>query len=113
MKLVYTHDNITVVHSAKNILALNNIAAFVKGEHVAPMSARHGIENTYIELWINHDEDYEKASTIIENQLLNPELKESWVCTEWKEENDGSFEVCWKCQTEVVVGDQQKLSQSI
>ena len=100
MKHVYTHDNIAVVHSAKNILALNDIESFVKNENTIPNGARHGIENTFIELWITNDQDFYRAATIIEEQLTNPPPTAPWHCSKCAEENDGSFDFCWKCQTE-------------
>ena len=99
MRLIYTHENIAVLHSAKNILSLNDIDSFVKNEHVIPTGARHGINNIFLELWINCDKDYDRASAIIENEIENPEPKDSWVCAKCNEENDGSFELCWSCQT--------------
>jgi len=98
MKLIYKHDNIAILHSAKNVLALNDIETFVKDEHGSTMSARFGISNMFHELWLTHDQDFEKASTIIENEIENPEPKASWVCVECNEENDGSFDACWNCQ---------------
>jgi putative signal transducing protein len=100
MKQIYTHENIMVLHSVKNILALNDIEAFVKNEHTIPNGARHGIDNIFLELWIVNDQDFTKASSIIEEQLTNPEPSENWTCTKCNEDNDGSFELCWKCQTE-------------
>jgi len=100
MKQIYTHDNIVVLHSAKNVLALNNIESFVKNEHTLPNGARHGIENTFLELWTTNDQDFEKASLIAEEQLRNPTPAEPWVCYKCNEENDGSFDFCWKCQAE-------------
>ena len=68
MRQIYTHENIMVLHSAKNILALNGIEAFVKNEHTLPNGARHGIDNIFLELWIINDQDFAKASSIIEEQ---------------------------------------------
>jgi len=98
MKLIYTHENILVLHSAKNILALNGIESFVKDEHTIPNGARLGITNIFLELWVSHDEDYTKASEIIDKEVQNPAPRQSWVCAECNEENDGSFELCWNCQ---------------
>ena len=98
MKLIYKHENIAVLHSAKNVLAQNDIECFVKDEHGSSMSARFGIENIFHELWLQHDQDYEKASAIVDNEIENPEPTEPWLCANCNEENDGSFEVCWKCQ---------------
>ncbi|MDP2126778.1 MAG: DUF2007 domain-containing protein [Pseudohongiella sp.] len=99
MKHIYTHDNIMVVHSARNVLALNGIESFVKNEHTIPVGANHGINNTFLELWILDDQDYEKASAIIASEIENQAPKDSWVCSSCNEENDGSFEVCWNCQS--------------
>jgi len=100
MKHIYTHDNIAVLHSVKNILAMHDIEAFVKNEHSIPMSARHGIENTFLELWILNDQDYERASAVIEEEVDNVEPGESWDCPNCGEENESSFEMCWSCQHE-------------
>ena len=100
MKLIYTHDNIVALHSAKNILALNSIESFVKNEYTIPNGARHGIENTFLELWITNDQDFSKATSIIEDQLIGPEPKKPWTCSKCDEPNDGSFDFCWRCQSE-------------
>ncbi|MEX0738959.1 MAG: DUF2007 domain-containing protein [Pseudohongiella sp.] len=98
MKLIYTHDNIVVLHSVKNILALNGIESFVKNEHTIPVGANHGINNTFLELWLRDDRDDEKAAAIIESEIENQNPKDAWTCSGCGEENDGSFDVCWKCQ---------------
>jgi|TARA_B110000967_G_C18339188_1_gene295793 hypothetical protein len=100
MQKIYTDENVVVLHSAKNILALNGIESFVKNEHTIPNGARHGIQNMFLELWIINDQDFAKASSIIEEQLTKAAPIESWVCSKCAEENDGSFDFCWKCQTE-------------
>lgn len=99
MKLIYTHENILVLHSVKNILSLNAIDAFIKNEHSIPNGARHGINNMFLELWISNDTDFDQASAIIENEIENPVAKEPWVCASCNEENEGGFEICWSCQT--------------
>ncbi|MDA0281463.1 MAG: hypothetical protein O3C29_13680 [Proteobacteria bacterium] len=50
MQKVYTDENVVVLHSAKNILALNGIESFVRNEHTIPNGARHGIQNMFLEL---------------------------------------------------------------
>ncbi len=98
MKHIYTHDNVVVLHSVKNVLAASDIESFVKNEHTIPVSANHGINNIFHELWILNDQDYDKARMIIDKEIDNPEPKASWVCSNCGEENEGSFEICWKCQ---------------
>ncbi|MFT7470489.1 MAG: hypothetical protein ACI8XU_000378 [Kiritimatiellia bacterium] len=100
MQKIYTHENVVVLHSVKNILARNDIESFVKNEHTIPNGARHGIANMFLELWIINDQDFAKASLVMEEQLNNPEPSDPWNCPKCDEENDGSFDFCWKCQTE-------------
>ncbi len=98
MKHIYTHDNIVVLHSIKNILSMNDIESTVKNEHTVPVGAQHGINNIFHELWILNDQDYDKAAALIESEFENPEPGKSWICSYCSEENEGNFEVCWKCQ---------------
>lgn len=100
MKHVYTHENILVLHSVKNILALNGIESVVKNEHTIPAGARHGINNLFHELWILNDHDFDRAVALIESEIDNPVAKSSWHCSYCHEDNDGSFDVCWQCQRE-------------
>lgn len=100
MKHIYTHDNILVLHSVKNLLAINGIESFVKNEHTIPAGARHGISNIFHELWVVNDQDYQKAVGIIDTEIENPPQKQSWLCAHCNEENDGSFEICWQCHSE-------------
>lgn len=99
MKLIYTHENMMLLHSAKNILERNNIESFFKNEHSSPNGSNLGISNIFQELWIINDEDYLKARAIIDREIVNPEQKANWVCPKCTEENAGSFDFCWNCQT--------------
>ena len=99
MRLVYTHENVVVLHSVKNILSLNSIDSFIKNEHVIPNGARHGISNMFLELWLYHDEDYDKAAAVIDREIVNPAPQPPWICASCNEENEGGFELCWACQT--------------
>ena len=99
MKLVYTHENTMLLHSAKNILDSNNIESVFKNEHSAPSGPNLGISNIFQELWVVHEEDYLRAREILEREIINPEPKAAWVCPQCNEENAGSFDFCWNCQT--------------
>ena len=98
MQLIYTHDNIAVVQSVKNVLTNHGIESFVKNEHSVAIGARHGINNTFIELWLLHDQDLVRAAAIIESEVENPDSGESWTCPSCQEENEGAFAFCWNCQ---------------
>ena len=99
MRLIYTNENMSVVHSAKNILEMNGIDCLLKNEHGNTMGAEFGISNL-AEVWLLNSDDYDKALALIEEKIANPSEKSAWICSECKEENEGSFEICWKCQSD-------------
>jgi len=100
MIFLYKDENSAIVHSAKNILEMNGIDSFIKNEDAQSMGARFGIDNTYLELWLSSEENFELAKSILEKEIINPEQKPAWDCSKCGENNEGSFEVCWNCQSE-------------
>lgn len=100
MKLVYENDNRAILYSMKNILEMNNIATHVRNEHGSTMGPELGISNTFLQLCIVNNADYEDALSVIKNQLESQESETSWSCSKCNETNEGSFELCWNCQNE-------------
>ena len=101
MRKVYTHENLTILQTAKGLLEHNGIDCFVKNEYHA--SGGHvGLESVPLELWVQNTADAESAVSLLENELSDSKRKPAWICNKCNEENDGSFETCWKCQTENV-----------
>ena len=100
MNIVYKHENKAILHSARNLLELNGIECFIKNEHSASASGNLGITNAAAELWIRNAIDAEKAASLIDKEISNDSEKPSWSCEQCGEENAGSFDVCWKCQSD-------------
>jgi rubrerythrin len=100
MRLIYQHENRGLVYSVKNILTMNDIDCHIKNDFGNTMGAEFGIANTLLELWLIHDEDYEQALKIIEQQTADSQNFKPWLCKNCGEENAGQFAVCWNCQTE-------------
>jgi len=98
MNLIYTNENPLAVHSAKNILDIKGIECFFKNEHTTTMGPEFGTSNL-LELWVANAKDYQVARELIAAKIENPSIKASWVCSECSEENEGNFELCWKCQS--------------
>ncbi|RYF98560.1 MAG: DUF2007 domain-containing protein [Chitinophagaceae bacterium] len=99
MKLIYTHENRLLVSNIQNILDNAGIAVTLKNEYAAGASGDLSFLNTWLEVWVINDEDYEKA-LIITNKAFNSNHTTEWVCTDCKETNDASFDLCWNCQKE-------------
>lgn len=97
MKLIYSNENKLLVHNVKNILEAEGIDVFIKNEFAQGAMGEVAVFDTWPELWINDEADFERASVIVDgvNSKANAAV---WMCNNCQEVNDASFEVCWKCQ---------------
>jgi hypothetical protein len=100
MNIVYKHENKALLHSAKNLLELNGIECLIRNENSASAGGNLGLSNSAAELCVRNACDESEALRIVDTEIINAPTKTSWVCGQCEEENDGSFEVCWKCQSE-------------
>jgi hypothetical protein len=99
MRKVYTNENRFFVANARNILESHGIDVFLKNEFVSSAVGEVSPFDSWGELWVTDDADYDKACKIIEGALSKKNAIE-WVCSTCNEKNDASFEVCWQCQSE-------------
>lgn len=99
MKLVYTHENRFLVGNAHNILEQAGIRVVWKNEFSSSAIGEVSPFDTWPELWVLNDDDYEHATHVITNALSAPSAAE-WTCALCNEKNDAAFELCWNCQTE-------------
>lgn len=99
MKLIYTSENRFLVGNAKNIVENAGIEVILKNQYISGGVGELSPLDTWPELWVVHDSDYEKASRLLED-TLNPGDTKEWRCGHCGEINAGSFEYCWKCRTE-------------
>ncbi|MEQ9023137.1 MAG: DUF2007 domain-containing protein [Pseudomonadales bacterium] len=103
MQKVYSHENLAILVSAKNLLELNDIDCFIKNEFHA--SGGHvGLDFVPLELWVKDSDNAKAAASILETQLTEPGELPGWACARCGEQNEGSFETCWKCQGEPARG---------
>ncbi|NHN38640.1 DUF2007 domain-containing protein [Pseudomaricurvus alcaniphilus] len=99
MKLIYTNENRLLVGNVQNILEAHNIEVILKNEYSQGAVGELSVFDSWPELWILMDSDYEKAVKVIEN-YKSKESDPEWVCSTCGESNDASFDSCWKCQNE-------------
>lgn len=97
MKLIYSNENKLLVHNVKNILEAEGIDVFIKNEFAQGAMGEVAVFDTWPELWINDEADFERASVIVEGVNSKANAAD-WMCNNCQEVNDASFEVCWKCQ---------------
>lgn len=101
MKLIYTHENRFLVGNAHNILEQAGIRVVWKNEFASSVMGETSAFDTWPELWVIDDADYDRAVAIITHALSAPNAPE-WTCTSCNETNDAAFETCWNCQTELI-----------
>lgn len=98
MKLVYTNENTLLIGNVQNILNNAGIHTCLKNEYAGGASGDLSFLNTWQELWIVNDEDYERATDLI-NQSSHKDTND-WLCTKCGENNSSAFDFCWNCESE-------------
>ncbi|PHS70215.1 MAG: hypothetical protein COB23_03635 [Methylophaga sp.] len=96
MKLIYTHENRLLVFNIQNIVENAGISIILKNEYAAGAVGDLVPHETWVELWVKDDSDYDKAMHIIESSC-NTINAAGWVCHHCTEKNDASFDFCWHC----------------
>lgn len=97
MKLLYTHENRFLVSNARNIVEAAGIATQLKNEYAIGGIGELSAFDAWMELWVKNDRDYEQARQLLETSMSEQGAAE-WRCANCGEQNDPSFETCWKCQ---------------
>lgn len=99
MKLIYTNENRLLVSNVKNILENAGVPAVLKNEFASSGLGDLAALDTWLEVWVSNDEDYEKAINIL-NLTLSTKNTDEWVCSKCHEVNAASFDFCWNCENE-------------
>ena len=88
-----------MVMNVKNVLNNNGYQVIVNNEFASSASGGLAPFDTWPEVWLLKDEDFEEAKKVIVS--INTELSLIiWKCKECNEANDQTFDFCWKCHSE-------------
>ena len=88
-----------MVMNVKNVLNNNGYQVIVNNEFASSASGGLAPFDTWPEVWLLKDEDFEEAKKVV--ALINSELSLStWKCDDCNEANDQTFDFCWKCHSE-------------
>lgn len=98
MKLIYTHENLVLVAHAQNLLEQAGLRTTIKNEFARGAVGDISALSAWPEVWVMNDDDYDAGVDIIRQAVDKSSV--SWVCPSCNEENDGSFDFCWNCETE-------------
>ena len=97
MKLVYTHENLTLVATVANHLRQNDIDVIIKNQYAAGGAGQLAPIETWPEIWVLDDRDCLRANQLVE-ELNKDSNKPQWQCQNCNEMNDTTFDYCWRCQ---------------
>jgi len=98
VKLLYTNENRYVVHNIQNIVENAGITIMLKNEFAAGAAGDLVPHETWLELWVVEDDDFDKAKKLIDSSF-SKHTDPSWTCSQCNEKNDASFDFCWNCQS--------------
>ena len=102
MKQILTSVKFAEVGMLKSLLEAEGIACTTRNEEIATTRGLISTTGWYDpELWVLHDEDYEKANAVIADWSSNEsQVLLTWICPECNEEIQGQFSNCWQCGSE-------------
>ena len=99
MKLIYTHENRIMALNIRNVLINHGFDVALYNEFASSASGGLAPFDTWPEVWLLKDDDFDNAKKIIESISYNS-IQAAWECKKCQEENDESFDYCWKCHEE-------------
>ncbi len=99
MKKLTTAASTITIHHYKNLLEAEGIPCQIRNEHLGSIMGEMPFTETWPQLWVVNDMDYDRASQLIGEDARDESPAQSWRCKSCGEENEGQFAACWKCAT--------------
>ncbi len=96
MKKLYTHENRMIIFNLKNVMQGEGIESVVMNEYSSGGAGDLATFDTWPELWIEDDAQFDRAEVILKNIISNPR-DDYWFCRGCQEKNDAAFKLCWRC----------------
>ena len=93
---VYSAANALEAHSLKGMLGSQGIEVMLKGESLSSAAGALPPDIVAVTLWVDVMQE-DKARQALE--VYEEQSETIWHCSHCREENGGSFEVCWQCNT--------------
>src|SRR4030095_3728283 len=99
MKRVFTATTMSAdQETLKSLLDEASIPCMIRNEYPSSALSELTPSESSPEIWIMNDEDYSRASEIV-NSFRNAEVgtAEPWTCPDCGEVIEGQFTSCWNC----------------
>ena len=101
MRKVFSSNELSETVLIRDALLHGGVAATIQNE----FSGRTAIPEFRppAEVWVTNDHDYDDAKRIVVDALATIDGESNaapWVCSNCREENPQSFDLCWNCARE-------------
>jgi len=96
MKKIYSSAQEFETGYIASMLEEAGIAYTIRNQYLSGAIGELPPTEFWPEVWVTHDEDFQRAMAIVDSASLKVEDRGPWHC-ECGEENDGQFGSCWKC----------------
>lgn len=97
MRKIYSAANLQDAYLLLHRLERAGIEARVLNEHAHGGMGEIPFTHAYPEVWLVEPADTERGRAIVEEHERAALPQPSRTCGSCREENPGSFEVCWRC----------------
>ena len=97
MKKLTSSPTLVTVSHYKNLLASEGIEATINNEHLGGVFGDIPFQDTWPELWVINDLDYDRAKQLIDADIAAESPQAGWRCRHCGTENEGQFAACWQC----------------
>ena len=101
MLKIYSAGNITDAYLLQSLLAEADIETRILNEYAQGGIGELSFTHAYPELWLINADDAARARDIIEKFEHRGESIGSSLCPNCGENNPDSFEICWRCQSDL------------
>ena len=92
---IYSHPNIAMVAIARDTLRQAGLDCELRNTWASGASGELGFTDSWPELWLVRGADRASALALLDRQRQRE--SKHWQCRHCGDDNDGSFEICWRC----------------
>jgi hypothetical protein len=98
MLKIHTADDPILIGYLKSVLKSERIECHIRNELLIGGSGELPPTECWPELWVWHDDDVQRARSVIERALRSPDVgPDPWVCSRCSESIEPQFTACWQC----------------
>jgi len=98
MKQVFVSQHLFEVEMRKERLEQAGILCTIKNQRSSGLAGEIPFIETFPELWVVQDEEYEQAQRLLDDGLVAlPSSQDGWICPGCEERHESQFADCWKC----------------